>query len=194
MKRNFVILLILVFIAVLVSGCFNGDRDSAMSQSSLPHATPITVQTSLAIPTIDEKLWVPVLDNTYVLTYRKLANTHATRQKDIPVNPNTAYRLKVESEYPLRITLFEKEEPFQYTPEGYVKSGGSQSGFLPLISMVSSYNGIIKTQSHHKILRIEWALNQYDDALIGKSQNVHVKLERYTGDASIIPETTRELI
>jgi hypothetical protein len=194
MKKFVIILISLILFTVIIGGCLNEKSDSAITPSSISQATPSAIQTSLATPTIDETLWVPVLDNTYVLTYQKLAITHASREKDILVSPDTAYRLQMSSEYPLIITLFDSEEPYQYTPEGYMKSGGSQSGYLPVVSRVSSYNGIIKTKSYHKILRFEWILNQYDDALIGKSQNVHVKMERYAGNASIIPETTPEII
>lgn len=171
---------------LLTAGCVSDSKKNIIG------STPTIIQSSQITPTIDENQWALVVDNTYVLTATGLAATSRAKQRDIPVTPNTAYRLKVNSEYPLFLSLFEHQDPFQYNSQGYVVSGGDSYDVVRFATMVSGYNGFIKTDNQQKFLRVEWAVFAHQKELFGKSQNVQVKLERYNGNASIFPVTTTD--
>lgn len=59
---------------------------------------------------------------------------------------------------------------------------------------MTDYKGIFKTNSDQKFLMIQWVRDKSEKDVSGTTQNVKVKLERYSGDASIFPETTEASI
>jgi hypothetical protein len=184
-----VVIISLVFslaFCLTIAGCVGDSKNNAVSP------TPIMDQSSLMTPTIDEKLWVPVVDNTYVLTATGIASTIGLSRKDIPVTPNTIYRLNVNGEKKLNLAFYSKEEKGTYNKQGYIITAPRIYDTTRFAPMVTSYNGIIKPNSVQNNLRIEWALFAQDKDQFGTSQNVKVKLERYSGNASMFPETTND--
>jgi hypothetical protein len=174
--KNFHFILLLIIILFTV-GCVGNSKNGGI---------PTSTQSSITTPTVDESLWVTVVDNTYVLTATGKIETTYLRWKDIPVTPNTAYRLNVNGEKTLELQFYTKETG-SMTERDY--SIGPSN---PFASRVTSYNGIVKPDPQFKNLRIEWILSPDDQNRFGTSQKVHVKLERYTGDSSIFPITTMD--
>jgi hypothetical protein len=161
--------LILLTLLVLSSGCTSGGHDSGMAPR----------------PTIDDTKWVRVLDQTYVLAPPGADQDSA----DVPVIPDTAYRLDTRGEVPVELSLSPDEEnidmPNGTDIEGY---------YITFASKALSWNGIIRTGPGQKHLAIRRVHSIRGPSLDKTTQDVHVVLERYTGDPSVEPVTTEEEI
>ena len=173
----FVLLLILV---LLTAGCINENRNSVVTPIQ---TTQFTKNTPLIKPTVDEKLWQQIVDNTYTPTA-----TGGLNKITIPIAPNTVYRLNVNGEKRMSIMIYDEKKEDR-DAQGRL-SGISYTNTKYIVNNIINYNGIIKTDSLQKNLLITWVYYNTETSMIGTSQNVKVKLERYYGDTSIFPDTT----
>jgi hypothetical protein len=107
----------------------------------------------------------------------------------IPVVPDTAYRLKIEGQKLLELSINPHEEEL-YDSHGNVVAYDAK--YVIFASYVYSFDGMIRTDPYQKDLEIRWVQYSGDPKLAGTTQNVHVVLERYNGNPSILPETTTE--
>jgi hypothetical protein len=64
--------------------------------------------------------------------------------------------------------------------------------YVMFASHVVGFDGMIRTNPYQKNLKIRWVYYSGNPKLAGTLQNVHVVLERYNGDPSVVPETTKE--
>lgn len=164
------ILIGIVITVVLVScGCISDTNDNGIT----------------ARPTIDDAKWEQVVDHTYVLTATAGDLDHAV----IPVVPNTAYRLKIEGQKLVEVSINPHEEDL-YDSHGNVVAFDAK--YVIFASEIYRYDGMIRTDPYQKNLEIRWVRYSGDPKMAGTTQNVHVVLERYNGDPSILPETTTE--
>ena len=138
-------------------------------------------------PTIDDTKWVRVLDQTYVLAPPGADNDSA----DVPVSPDTAYRLNTQGEVPVELSLYPDEENLD---AGNGTDIENEEDYVTFASKALSWNGIIRTGPGQKHLAFRRAHSIRGPALDKTTQDVHVVLERYTGDPSIEPVTTEEEI
>jgi hypothetical protein len=136
-------------------------------------------------PTIDDTKWVRVLDQTYVLAPPGADNDSV----DVPVIPDTAYRLDTRGEVPVELSLSPDEEnidmPNGTDIEGY---------YITFASKALSWNGIFRTGPGQKHLGIRRVHSIHGPAVDTTTQDEHVVLDRYDGDPSIEPVTTEEEI
>ena len=164
------VLIGIVITVFLVScGCISDTRDNDIT----------------ARPTIDDTKWEQVVDHTYVLTATAGDLDHTV----IPVVPSTAYRLKIAGQKPMELSINPHEEDL-YDSKGNVVAYDAK--YVIFASKILSFDGMIRTDPYQKNLEIRWVRYGDDPTLAGTMQNVHVVLERYNGDPSIVPETTNE--
>jgi hypothetical protein len=172
---------------ILLSGCVTvnlGNENTAGTTS--PTSSQIIKTTISTITTTNQVTWTQIVDNTYVLT-----GTCKLNEVVIPVNPNSAYRLNVNGQKRLVITIYEDKGP-ECDSQGNA-IGYSSSDEIIIARSVTNYNGIFKTSPHQKNLMIKWlylANAANEPYVVGSSQTVNVKLERYNGDSNIFPKTT----
>ena len=136
-------------------------------------------------PTIDDTKWVRVLDQTYVLAPPGADNDSA----DVPVIPDTAYRLDTQGEVPVELSLNPDEENLDTGNGTDIEDEGASVTFA---SKALSWNGIFRTGPGQKHLGIRRVHSIRGPALDKTTQAVHVVLDRYNGDPSIEPVTTQE--
>jgi hypothetical protein len=161
---------------ILSSGCLGAGNFQANAA---------TETTQPQVPTIDEKLWTTVVDNTYVIT--ATGGPDANRIK-IPLDTDTAYRLSVVGEKRLQIIAFESQI---VNTDSQGRYGGTDTAKVRKIANnVISYNGVFKTTQINKNLQIQWIYSTTETGVIGTSQNVKVKLEKYNGESTTFPEIT----
>jgi hypothetical protein len=157
---------ILLTLLVLSCGCTSGDPGGVAPR-----------------PAIDDTKWIRVLDQTYILSPPGADQDSA----DVPVIPDTAYRLDTRGEVPVELSLSPDEEnidmPNGTDIEGY---------YITFASKALSWNGIIRTGPGQKHLAIRRVRSIRGPAQDTTTQDIHVVLERYTGDPSIEPVTTNE--
>jgi len=184
MKFWLICILIAVFGCILFCGCVNTDNNKENSIATTSTTTAkINENTSTPKLTIDEQKWEDIVDNTYVLT----ATGGNLNKILIPISPNTGYRMKIIGEKRLTIRIYPNDKDL-VDSKGKLIVYNAKTNVIA--AGVSSYNGIFKTDSYQKNLEIEWVYFSNEPNVVGTSQNVNVKLERYTGDSSVIPDTT----
>jgi hypothetical protein len=157
---------IVIMVFLVSCGCISGTQDNGVT----------------ARPTIDDTKWEQVVDHTYVLT--------AARDLDnatVPVDPNTAYHLKIIGEKPVELSLNPHEEDLENATDFY------NIKYTMFASAVYSFEGVVRTDPYQKNLEVRWVHYAGNPKIAGTTQSVHVVLERYDGDPSIVPETTYEV-
>jgi hypothetical protein len=169
MKFRAVLAGIVIMVFCISCGCISGTRDS--------NAT--------AMPTIDDTKWERMLDQSYVLTATESGPDHVV----IRIDPDTAYRLKIEGQKPLELMLNPDEKDL-YDALG--NETDIDFRFITFATKIFSFEGIIRTDPHQKNFEILWMDTLGNPKHAGTTQNVHVVLERYNGDPSIEPVTTNE--
>lgn len=150
MKLYLILTVLLTVGIILLCGCVNvnvgKDNEVMTTPTVIPQKIDNTISTT---PTINENLWIPIIDSTYVLT----ANC-GLDQANIPIVPNSAYRLNVKGTKPLWIVIYSSMQGEN------CDSQGKQTSFATLEQKdtawrVTNYNGIFKTNYQQKILHIE---------------------------------------
>jgi hypothetical protein len=130
-------------------------------------------KTTQANNTNSPEMWSNIVDTTYSL--RASEGMAGMNKINIPLNPNTAYRLNVHGEKRFAMIITTEE----LSPGNY--------GATVLGTRIVAYNEIVKTKAEEKSLEIEW---NFEPSEIGSYNNIAVKLERFNGDPNIFPNTT----
>jgi hypothetical protein len=86
----------------------------------------------------------------------------------------------------MELSLNPPEEELENATDAY------DAQYIMFASAVYSFDGMIRTDPYQKNLEFRWVHYSGNPRLAGTTQNVHVVLERYNGDPSIVPETTYE--
>jgi|GEM_PF-5539629 hypothetical protein len=179
MKFYTICILGILFDCIWSGGCI---QDKTNNQNGAITALPTNQITTS--PTIDEKMWETVVDSKYVL----IATGGGLNEVSIPVSPNTAYRLNVDGEKPLEIQFY-SNKVYHYNDQGEI-AGYSYEDSKIFARGVVSFNEIVKTNSAQTNILIRWEYLSTESNIIGTSQNVKVKLERYKGEPTIFADTT----
>jgi hypothetical protein len=180
MKFYIIFIGVTIISIILSSGCVTIN----VPKENVVVATPTVVSnTPSTIPTTNEDSWIQVIDNTYILT----GSGSGLNQIDIPIIPNSVYRLNLQGEKRLTVRINPNEKDL-VDSQGKLIVYNAKSNVIA--ASVTNYNGIFKTDSYQKNLHIEWVYFSNEPNVVGTSQNVKVKLERYNGDPAIFPDTT----
>lgn len=168
---NQVLIAFFLLVIIVSAGCITinlGGGNGAVPGTTLITPTPtmasVNIVTPLPTTTKNIDLWTTVVENSYILK----AIGGNFNYIDIPIIGNSAYRFSLSGTGRLTVRTNSK-----------IIAGG-----------VTNYNGIFKTGPGDNNIHIEWVYFANEPNVIGTSQNVNVKLERYQGDPSIFPDTT----
>ena len=135
---------------ILLCGCVTVNVGKDNGVIPMPTVTTQNIDYPLSTkPTINENLWTPVIDNTYVLI-----GTCQLNEAVIPVIPNSAYRLKLFGEKRLVIEIYANKDVECDAQGNHVGYGMDEA--ITIANGITNYNGIFKTGSYQKNLRIKW--------------------------------------